>query len=385
MEPRPSTIDLPRGASETFSDDDEACTKLRVPSCRPTPLIGSWADESWPLNSRQASELIAEQAFQRQQSSTYFEVDETEGHAEFGEQDLHSPEASESLMQEAMSHAQPSTEEVVDSPVIDSPTHVARCYTYDPYNVYDSYNVIYCCTCESCAVMLREKEKESSSGSDEEVDEAELMRRLTPPAPIEKKTIVFAAEPLAVCHPEEPDWDSPLLSQSKAVGPQVFPEAPAHRGGFVTHTTVSPSYYPEHSTPSSSPSALQGTPSSTISGLSHPPPTIRRQLPVGQAVVQETREVTPFMPPPPPPRIATMVMKEEGTFNPSGVYYHLIMRWYSRVQVAQEYFIAPEVYCPQPNRDKFTFEQWCDEVSGWWYTHFEQMQKKVIKFPRFTR
>jgi len=405
---RPADIELPlaRGVSETFTDVTACGSAIKVPSCRPTPLIGSWADESWPLNSRQASEIITEQVLQRQRSSAIFEDDQGNVLMESiaadavespnnssSDYDENSTMGEESLMQEAMSHAQNSTEV---GQICDHDCHIAQSFRYDPYSLHtDCKTMLHRCSCEVCIPVLQQKHHQEhlqQLAVQPVMPQESASNQVTPEvAKVQNNQFNFLPAPPQQVAAEEQDWDLPQQAVAAAPVPvnHQFPTAPNHQqqqqqGGFMTHTQLSSPPQLEQATPTASPGQMQRTPGSLCSGLSHPPPTQRRVLnPSELQAPAVERDVTAFMPPPPPPRIATLVFEEEGnTRNPSGVYYHLVMRWYSKVQSSQGYFVTADQLCPAPNKEKYSFEQWADQISGWWYTHFEHMQKKAPRFAR---
>lgn len=87
---------------------------------------------------------------------------------------------------------------------------------------------------------------------------------------------------------------------------------------------------------------------------------------------------TPFMPPPPPPRITRRVIAEsaEPTLDAESAFYLIIMRWYEKVSMAQANWILNDDRCPEPNLEKYSFDEWVDEIGRWWLRHFEHVQVK---------
>ena len=365
-----------RGVSETFSEADA----IKVPSCRPTPLIGSWADESFPLNSRQASEIVFEA--QRQRSSIVFEdddgneltynVEDEEGSVD----DLHTAEVNSELNENvsvAYNH-QSSSDNIGADSAPNTPTHVARCYAFDPYNVTEPYNVLYCCYCDECNAMVQSRNAVKTNASltastasyvaedqQQYYQEAPVVSNAPPKAlgasPLSPlRHAVPSSHARHEYEAQQDEWDAPrsVISASSSGAPTRF----------ATHLTHQPVFQPKNQF-EPSPRRMPAAP--RIEEVQQPP------------AVPTT--ITTFMPPPPPPRIFTLVLEEEGSPNPSGIFYHLLMRWYNRVVQSQEYFVSADDLCPPPNKELYSFDQWADNVSGWWYTHFEHMQKKASRFP----
>ena len=44
------------------------------------------------------------------------------------------------------------------------------------------------------------------------------------------------------------------------------------------------------------------------------------------------------------------------------------------------YFVRADDECPAPSKDRYSFDEWADKISGWWYTHFEKMQKNAVRW-----
>lgn len=346
---RPEKINIPDGTPETLANTpgstitDEPRTTIKVPSCRPTPLIGSWADESWPLNSRQASEIITEQVLTKQRSSIVFE--DENGNVTFGEATVFQPSlhqrspsslddeetVNESLMQEAMSHAQISSEEVQSCAHTDaeSPTHIAQSFMFNPYDIHESRTVLARCTCELCvSVLLQNGPSVGSHLAVDEADEEEevimvqhgmmeisefdsVSHHVTPAA---LQTVDQFSTDYPVYDQDQghhDDWDLPTynhkVSPSLAQAPMghhmpqqdnssAAPFPGGNKSGFMTHTQISSPPFMEQTTPQPSPGQMNATPGSNVSGLSHPPPTQRRVIPEAERPQPEPREISKFMP-----------------------------------------------------------------------------------------
>jgi len=89
--------------------------------------------------------------------------------------------------------------------------------------------------------------------------------------------------------------------------------------------------------------------------------------------------VTSFMPPPPPPRITRRVIAESGEcgLDPEAAFFHIVTRWYRKVEVAQCDWVSADDLCPVPDETVYTFDQWVDEIGKWWLRHFEHVQIKT--------
>lgn len=95
------------------------------------------------------------------------------------------------------------------------------------------------------------------------------------------------------------------------------------------------------------------------------------------AVVPEVL-ATSFIPPPPPPRIARSIIAEsaEGSLDADAAFYHIAMRWYTKVAAVQAKHVATEDdWCPKPSEDS-DFDEWVHAAGRWWLRHFEHAQVK---------
>lgn len=357
-------LPLSRQYSEAISEGADG--NLRVPSHDPTPLIGRWADESFPLNSRQASELItnaiaaAEGQVQRQRSSIVFQDEQGN---EFSYADEEDPETT-SQVEIDDKHSQERNSELAeahstDDMSIESPTHVSRCYKYDPYNLNAGVDIIYCCYCDQCVALLHGGVPAVSPSNLSMVSAPQSVAaapQIEQPQP-QHHLAAHAPRPLGV----SPDSHNTSFAQTKSdewdAPRPAYPAPPAHHQvptaaprGFATHLNSRP-----------------------VAPSTVPAVTMQNRQTQGP-------QLSSFMPPPPPPRIMTLVLEEEGNRAASSVFFHVLTRWYNHVIEAQEFFTAPEDYCPPPNKELYSFDEWADRVSGWWYTHFEHRQKKPSRF-----
>lgn len=291
---------------------------------QPTPLLGSWADV-W--SSRQTSDIILDDLDCKDSDCAInltpdnaYELAAEEAAADEENADAHSDDAD--------MIAVPTSDE--PSPAVSSTAedlHQRHVYTYNPYSLEAPRVDVYVCQCTDCIAINQAMHAEIAAAQaammHPPADEAEAF---SPRVHI--KTAKLSA-------PAESTNPGPRpISGGSPLGPVTAPAARA-AGGFQTHSNVAPP--PRH---------------------------------------QQQAYVSSFMPPPPPSLQTKATLERNGSFDVETFVYHTMMRWYTKVQNVEAYFVPESDLCPSPDLNQGSFDDWCKATNDWWYRHFEFAQLK---------
>jgi hypothetical protein len=74
------------------------------------------------------------------------------------------------------------------------------------------------------------------------------------------------------------------------------------------------------------------------------------------------------------------VFYHQGVKAPFDLYQRTMLRWFNRVDAAQEMWVSRTDKCPVPptatTQTSYNFEQWAEMAASWWFAHFEHLQKR---------
>jgi hypothetical protein len=345
-------IDVVGRNSSVVSDD---FGKSPIPVM--TPLAGRWADEFCGWGSRHASEIITEENVNKKNDAAAHDEQEDEGAAD--ENDRRSVDNNSPSMEEVHGDSDEGT--LVTTPNaansnISSTVHVCRTISYNPYNLVEPCILHEYCECNSCLELMQSDYGHTTSAGMS--PENTFSASMSSPQP--------SGEIAGFHHQHQQQYAAANSSTPRLAVPlppmALSPGTPLRSAGTEVFDLNA---------------------EDTTNGGEEEVYDHFLDVASGRPLTA----ITPFMPPPPPPAITPLVMAEEGNRFAQGHYARLMLRWYKKVELVQHMWISssgeeggccpiPPPLDPQKNKKAYTFAQWCEMASAWWFANFEHRQKK---------
>jgi len=282
-----------------------------------TPLAGDWSAEPW--DPTRVRPMVLESVLDAGVNATGAVNDADDMYEEVEDN-------TSSVAETAAFSDDKATAAAVVEPQTTSPTasnsHIAFIYRYDPYSSRTSRRELYRCVCDSC------------------MDGATCGRD------------AFATTTVHYALP------SPSFGM-EAYNSDEFTNT--HTAEYALTETMSVAPSPAHPAAMAYEAAQYWTASSSEPLAAEPPAQSN------------------FVPPPPPPKVCRGVIAEsaEGALDVDAAFYHISMRWYTKVAAVQHKFVRDIDFCPEPEQPGMTFTQWIESVGKWWLRHFENAQRKT--------